>query len=310
MSSDQRPERHKLFAGQNSSLRVGSILPFDVFLERDEAIEKFISAGEKILPEHLTRLNTPESPRILIRNDDLFLLIRYLRKELGSDSEVSTREGPSSQSIMAPVDQVKLATSSRRVFGSIEQIKESMMIFGNVSRAARGVDDKDQPRAQSRVRVDADFLNAIINATQKAFKEFCGFEIKSHPPRRRSDSANTFLIDVAAFTGINTQTVRGTVGLCFPIETYRYALGQAIGAVDLFEENDLYAGCGELVMRIFDLSRPPLYSLGYDVDNSVPYYVASPGMILSHIVSDPGFSIQFESPGGPFQFEVGIKTGG
>jgi hypothetical protein len=108
---------------------------------------------------------------------------------------------------------------------------------------------------------------------------------------------------------LNSQTIRGTVGLCFPDQTYFNFITSATGLKFNEMTPELALGSGEFMYHIFETARPNLTNLGYGIDPAVPFLVTGQDILVSHLLPDRGFSILFDSPSGRFQFEIGIKTG-
>ena len=127
--------------------------------------------------------------------------------------------------------------------------------------------------------------------------------------KRKVNGASLIQVDVASFIALSSQSIRGTVGLCFPEQTYLYLLNQATGLEFKKVTMELAMGAGEFMYQIFETARPNLVERGYEIDRAVPSLVADQNLSVPHVMPDPGFSVLFDSPGGPFQFEIGIKTG-
>jgi CheY-specific phosphatase CheX len=143
----------------------------------------------------------------------------------------------------------------------------------------------------------------------QAFAEQFGINATSKPPTRRTGTSEPSEIDVASFVGLTSQTIRGTVGLCFPANTYFFLLKQATGLEIIEASTENCTGCAELMHSIFEIARPKLHKTGYPIDQAIPAFVIGKQLPVSKIIPDRGFTIVFETPGGPFQFEIGIKTG-
>ena len=192
------------------------------------------------------------------------------------------------------------------IFGGKTPRPPKTIIIGGSGEAEKS----DKVAAKPRFKVDAEFINAVITSTIEVFLNQFSISITSKTPtRRRAGAKGAIQMDIASFIGLTSQGIRGTIGLCFPTDTYLNLLREASGQNYRVPLPEYCLGCAEFMNTIFEWARPKLIALGYNIDQALPILVAGTDLPVPMIIPDPGFSIVFESPGGPFQFEVGIKTG-
>ena len=294
MSEDEKPnEINDYFTIEIDKLEVGSEIPFDCFmyLEKNQKVLHWLRQGSIFGPEKKEKVMQLENFEFLVKNTQKQEYTKYLKVHQ-----------PGSESL--DYGKVKNADiEAPRVFGKVKMKIESPQ--PNIRP------EKASGQAATKVKVDAEFLNIIITSTVFVFNDLCNVPVKLKSSTKRLVNSPSLLeVDVASFVALSSQSIRGTVGLCFPEKTYLYLLNQATGLEFSKVNMDLAMGAGEFMYQIFETARPNLTERGYAIDRAVPSLVADKNLSIPHVMPDPGFSVLFDSPGGQFQFEIGIKTGG
>ncbi len=292
MSEDEaNKELEDFFTIEVDRLEIGTEIPFDCFmyLEKNQKVLHWLREGSVFGPEKKEKIMQLGSFQFLVKKTQKENYVTYLRK---AETEMDA-QGQAKAKLL----DVELP----RVFGKVKIKLEAPK--PNLS--------SNNPAAHStRVKVDAEFLNIVITSTVLVFNDLCGVAVNLKSSTKRQINAPSSLqVDVASFIALSSQSIRGTVGLCFPEQTYLYLLNQATGLEFNKVTSDIAMGAGEFMYQIFETARPNFIERGYAVDRAVPSLVAGRNLSVPHVMPDPGFSVLFDSPGGPFQFEIGIKTG-
>ncbi len=308
------------------NLELGSYIPFDCFLylPKNQKYLQWLKANGQYIQAHKDKLNLLQTGAIMVPSEQQALIEKYIQ-EIEAARAAAAPVTPAAATVQGGGNVTKSSSGiieikeKRVVFGAVRVRDDVVMVQGKVQnktelihvKSASAAPDKPKTAAAPKVRVDAQFLNSFIQSTQQAFLEICKANIQFRAPfKRNQKQENPLKINVASFISLVSQTIRGSIGLCFPMETYLYTLAQVNGQPIHEVTPDLYTGSGELMSFIFETARPGLIEQGYLLERAVPTFVAGESLSLPHLIPDPGFSIVFESPGGLFQFEVGIKTGG
>lgn len=300
----------KFIAIESATLKVGQLISFDcfVFLEKNNKILHWIREGTVFTVDRMAKLERIGRPQLLVQNFQKTAYLDYLKVHGLEAAELVTETGGSAPAKFVLIKGSKPTTSESDNSPATDLSSTGQNTFGVPSPVQKS-EHKAPERVVQKTRIDVDFLNAVIKSTQQVFFENFLTEVKFRPPTKRLDK-NPIPLNVASFIALTSQTIRGTIGLCFPSATYLFLLRQATGTPHETLNTELYTGCGEFIYNIFEKARPTLRDLGYTIDRAVPNIVVGENLSLTHIMPDPGFSIVFESPGGLFQFEIGIKTGG
>lgn len=296
-----------------SPLKVNSTLPFDCFVQRKFTAKAlhWIRAGAVYTTDHQIKLEK-------FKNDSKILIFKFQYDQYllytGQAKEDTKPLEP--RSSIAPLDEVgeaisktsKSDSSEVKALGKIE-VKQDALSAGTVEQV-HTPPVVAQANPAPRMKVDASFLNVIISSTQKALHESYGVRTQLHAPVKRPAAQKIpFQVDVASFISVASQTIRGTISLCFPLATYKSLFPVPPDMPQSEITYDYFAGSAELIHSIYSTSLPELRKQGYYVDLAVPFYVVSRNIPIHAIVPEPGFSILFDSDKGPFKFEIGIKAG-
>ena len=303
MSEKGRPPKvDGYFSVECDLLRLNSRLTFDcfIYLERNNRVVHWLRAGSVFSPQQVDKLAKFGRPDIFIMDIHAHLFEKYAGLKLRAPQNPSPPKAEPQKSEMTHIKGKKADDEPVHVFGKT-------VIKPKAERLKSGA-----PKAieKPKVNVDVDFINIVMRTTQAVLNEVCKVQVKFRAPTKRTEQ-NEYPIQVhlAAFVGLNSQTIRGTVGLCFPSTTYLYLLSSATGISFSQLTAELALGAGEFMYHVYEASRPHLVELGFLIDRAVPFLVTGDDISIPHVLPDPGFSVLFESPGGPFQFEIGIKTG-
>ncbi len=205
------------------------------------------------------------------------------------------------------------------VKGSAPAESQAIRVFGGSIENDLGtflIKDKTPAKpaaapAKPKMQVDVGFINVSISAIQAVFSSICNVNLKFQTPTKRTESSVVpFPVNVASFINLNSGTIRGTIGLCFPSITYLNLLSAATGLKFAQVNEGVTLGAGEFMCHIFATARPGLAAIGYDVDLAVPFLVSGEDVPVRHVLPGHGFSFLINSDLGQFQYEIGIKTGG
>ena len=286
MSDSKRPDVEEYFTVSSETLRVEEPLAFDCFIHLKEngKIVHWMREGAVVTPARKEKLL---GVGILVMNSQR---LKYL-------SYIGARE-----SATKVPDTVNYGATTVR----------SDVVFGRSARpvvsAAKAVPTKAS--APAKGAVDAHFLNAVVKSTIDVFAENFSTAVTFKPPMPRRESSSVgFEVNVASFVALSSRTIRGTVGLCFPPESYRYIVSRATGFEYKEVSPELAVGCGEFMFAIYEVAHPRLEEIGYQIDRAIPTLIYGRNLSIAHLIPDKGFTIPFETAGGPFSFEIGIKTG-
>lgn len=317
--SDRPPKVDGYFSVECDILKLGTTVPFDCFihLELNNRVVHWLREGSVFSPAQVEKLEKFGRPRLFIMNMHADAYQKYAGVAVG-DKVAPTpemREEPPPKS-----GHIRIENQEPMSSGSVrtEEPPDNVHIFGRTiikpERRPRpaipmAAESAPEPK-KSKVTVDVDFINVVIQSTQTVIGDVCKVKVTPRQPTTRKDKSDIQSpIGLASFIGLNSQTIRGTIGLCFPTPTYLYLLNSAIGVTFSSINAELALGAGEFMYHIFSVSCPNLIELGYSIDRAAPFWVMGEDIAIPHVLPDPGFSIIFDSPGGPFQFEIGIKTG-
>lgn len=284
------------------SLREGSTLNFDLylFLPRNEKVVRWLRAGVVFGPLHTQKLQQVGNPQLFVSKDQVAAYEACkaeARKALGSAGNVTIIKGtaPEKSSVIVK------GTTPIKIFGrAIEKEAEKAPVI-----------KKDQSGAPApRIKVDVDFINVAIAAIRSVFLSICKTELTLQSPKpRTATSTAPFPVNIASFVDLNSGTIRGTVGLCFPGLTYLNLLSAATGLSFSQLNDNIALGAGEFMYHIFSAARPGLAAVGYSIDRAVPFLVMGEDISVRQILPERGFNFLINSASGQFQFEIGIKTG-
>ena len=291
MSNESKPkELVEFFSIEVDRLELGTELPFDcfIYLEKNQKVLHWLHEGAIFGPDKKQKIQKLESFQFLIKNSQRQSYLKYLGQPM--DPELTAKR------------QIKTFDEEPpRVFGKVK-----MKLASPQPNAKNEKTSGPTPR----VKVDAEFLNIVITSSVLVFNDLCNVAVKLKSSTKRQMNGPSLLqVDVASFIALSSQSIRGTIGLCFPEKTFLYLLNQATGLEFSKVTMELAMGAGEFMYQIFETARPNLIERGYEIDRAVPSLVADSNLSVPHVMPDPGFSVLFDSPGGPFQFEIGIKTG-
>ena len=312
MSDNSRPPQPKFdgyFTVESEILKIGSTLPFDCFLylERNDKVVHWLREGAVFGPLHAEKLEKFGKPKLLIMREQAHAYEKYAKVVLQPDVAPRLtgveviKDGP------MHIKGTRPPPENIRVFGKTI-IKSDEAIIRSAASSPIHAGTGNAPSV--KVKVDVDFINIVIKSIQAVFNDLCKTKVTFKAPTKRvGKNEYPIQVNVASFIGLNSQTIRGTVGLCFPKQTYLYFLSAATGQSFNELTPELALGSGEFMYHIFETSRPNLTTLGYRIDSAVPFLVIGEDISIPHVLPDRGFSILFDSFGGQFQFEIGIKTG-
>jgi CheY-specific phosphatase CheX len=307
-----QPNAESYIAVASESLRQGAEITFDcwIYLKMNEKMVRWLKAGSIFGPLHAEKLDKLGERQILIPKEQAAAYEAYLAvsvKQGVATGLGSVQTPPVDYASVQSLEPVKVSENVR-VFGSpIVRVEDSPVVVVGKVRVEPGAQAAPKPK----MKVDVDFINVVIASIQSVFLNICKTPVTFKAPTiRKENSVSPFPINVASFVDLNSKTIRGTVGLCFPAATYLKLLSAATGLSFGALGDDLTLGAAEFMLHIFSTSIPNLNGLGYNIDQAVPFLVTGEDISIRHVFPGHGFSILFDSAAGPFQFEVGIKTGG
>lgn len=322
MSAPKDPvDLENYFIIEVENLRVGSELPFDCFLylERNQKVLHWIRNGTVFSPDRKEKLEKLEKPRVLILKTAVPSFKQYTGMPTGTpEAQIIRGNKVGREDAIHVTGGAGKGADVIHVRGKV-LVEDPIRVFGGISKQTLGAKAKSpgtlERNAEStnanRLKVDATFLNVAVTSTQAVISNICKIQVQLEATSKRSDAQkSTFPIDVASFIGLTSQTIRGTIGLCFPEQTFLALVNAATDLIFTDVQPELAIGAGEFMYQIFETTRLNLNGLGYEIDQAVPSLVLGRGLSVLHVMPDPGFTIQFKSPAGPFRFEIGIKTGG
>lgn len=308
MSENNRPDvLPGYFAIEICSLRENTQLPFDcfIYLEKNKKMVHWIREGGVFSSDHLTKFAKFKQERVYLPDYHR----PNFRHYVGLPSEEASEASAGSLSIR---EDRSGAGASGHVRNFIHVKGGGEFRFQKINKIQSKASIVPAPAVAPapKIRIDADFLNVILVTTQAVFNEICHSAVSFQPPSRRTaESKKSMQVDVASFIALTTQTIRGTIGLCFPKATYLALLSSATGQTLNDLDSSLALGAGEFIYQIFEAARPNFFNLGYNVDHAVPALIYAEDLSTPYVIPDPGFSILFESQHGKFQLEIGLKIG-
>lgn len=320
-------DRTSFIKVDSDRIEIDRPITFDVFiyLEKNQKFVHWMREGSTFTVDRREKLKSLGMEEVYVKRYHEQNLLAYLNLEsdgtvefglIGpTEAEPDVADAPQTGKPLAKDSDLILVkgggppqSDAIKVFGAFRQQTDVIHVTGSVATKENSASAKP---AGSKRTVDVDFLNSVIKSIQQVFQEQFLIEVKFRPPTKRSKTTVSFLtIDVASFISLTSRSIRGTIGLCFPSETYRYLLSQATATEYESLGPDLYTGCGEFLFAIYETARPKLIELGYTIDRAVPILAIGESLSITDLIPDNGFSIVFDSVGGPFQFDVGIKTTG
>jgi chemotaxis protein CheX len=276
------------FLANPNLLKADRPLTFDCYIHfpLNEKIVHWVRKDAVFSAEKKEKLEKLEDPRLLVANSELQAYLDYVA-----------------------ASEPKAEVDGRSVFGRRGKPGEAVESarYGSV----KFKDGEEKKAAEPKTRVDADFLNAVISATVEVFQDRFLTPVKARPPqpRKAGGAAKEVAVDVASFVALTTETIRGTIGLCFPLETYRHLLSKITGVQYKEVPAEMCLGSGEFMSAVYSAVRPKLMDMGYMIDRAIPTMIVGKDLSIPHLIPDMGFSITFDASGGSFRFEIGIKTG-
>jgi len=303
MSDDNRPPQPKLDGFHEIelvNLRTDSTVTFDchIFLPANKKLIHWLRAGTVFGPIHAEKLVKLGSPSVLVPEAQMAAYLTYVGKSQGEPTPIGKD--------LIHIKGTRPEKETIRVFGGSFQSDNGITVIKGDKAATEAPVAPPKPKMQ----VDVDFINVSIAAIQKVFSSICNVELKFQTPTKRTEkSVAPFPINIASFIDLNSGSIRGTIGLCFPTLTYLNLLFAATGLKFANLNEAVTLGAGEFMSHIFATARPGLASIGYNVDLAVPFLVSGEEISVRHVLPSAGFSFLISSDVGQFQYEVGIKTG-
>lgn len=294
----------------SKNLKVGSKLTFDcsLYLQKNDKTVTWLKKGQEIKETHLEKLGQFKVENFLVEKQQANDLIHYL-KTTGNAEAIQLVEKE-----LLRIQQ-DLATTPTAV-PPAQPVNVSKPSPPSPSPPLPSPSSKSQPankpiEKMRAPKVDVEFLNPIIAATLQAFEFQAGIKVKVKAPlQRHLPAARQLTVDVASVLSLVSESIRGTIALCFPMSTFLAIYQKQTGQEAKKYISGMEDGAGELIQFIYTNSRKALATQGYPLEKAVPTLIQGYNLPLMHLISDPGFSIIFESECGPFQFEIGIKTAG
>lgn len=166
-----------------------------------------------------------------------------------------------------------------------------------------------QQQTDEKPQIDADLVNAVINATVDVFKTMANTEATFKEVRAEEDYRASG--DISAVIGIHGEYGEGMLALSFPLNFANLLVSRLLGVQPmLLSSEDRCDGVGELVNMISGNTKATL-----SLNSGHIYKLSLPTVILGHdhhIANRPKGApylvIIFETEGESFSMQVAFKS--